>query len=72
LARNLTFVDHVALMALENTGFAIANSDKLWIDPLDYRTELAGMGMLKTVSAASKRSGAAAFLHPVAHAGVAA
>ena len=25
LARNLPFVDHVALMGLENTGFAIAN-----------------------------------------------
>ena len=27
LARNLPFVDHVALMGLENTGFAIANDD---------------------------------------------
>jgi His-Xaa-Ser system radical SAM maturase HxsC len=41
LARNLPFVNHVALMGLENTGFAIANSDELWIDPLDYQTELA-------------------------------
>ena len=39
-ARNLPFVDHVALMGLEDTGFAIANSDLLWIDPLDYRAEL--------------------------------
>ena len=27
LARNLPFVDHVALMGLENTGFAIANDE---------------------------------------------
>lgn len=41
LARNLPFVDHVALMGLENTGFAIANDNLLWIDPLDYRANLA-------------------------------
>jgi His-Xaa-Ser system radical SAM maturase HxsC len=41
IARNLPFVDHVALMGLENTGFAIANDALLWIDPMDYRHELA-------------------------------
>jgi His-Xaa-Ser system radical SAM maturase HxsC len=41
LARNLSFVDHVALMGLENTGFALANADALWIDPLDYQASLA-------------------------------
>ena len=41
LARNLPFVNHVALMGLENTGFAIANENELWIDPIDYRAELA-------------------------------
>jgi His-Xaa-Ser system radical SAM maturase HxsC len=41
LARNLPFVDHVALMGLENTGFAIANDDLLWIDPMDYQEQLA-------------------------------
>ena len=41
LARNLPFVDHVALMGLENTGFAIANDELLWIDPIDYQTKLA-------------------------------
>ena len=41
LARNLPFVDHVALMGLENTGFTLANADQLWIDPIDYRAELA-------------------------------
>jgi len=41
LARNMPFVNHVALMGLENTGFAIANENELWIDPIEYRTELA-------------------------------
>jgi His-Xaa-Ser system radical SAM maturase HxsC len=41
IARNLPFVDHVALMGLENTGFAIANDALLWIDPMDYQIELA-------------------------------
>jgi His-Xaa-Ser system radical SAM maturase HxsC len=40
LARNLPFVDHVALMGLENTGFAIANHDLLWTDPIDYQGTL--------------------------------
>jgi His-Xaa-Ser system radical SAM maturase HxsC len=40
LARNLLFVDHVALMGLELTGFARANLEQLWIDPADYQTEL--------------------------------
>jgi His-Xaa-Ser system radical SAM maturase HxsC len=41
IARNLPFVDHVALMGLENTGFAIANDAMLWIDPMDYGDGLA-------------------------------
>jgi hypothetical protein len=41
IARNLPFVDHVALMGLENTGFAIANEAQLWIDPIDYQAGLA-------------------------------
>jgi His-Xaa-Ser system radical SAM maturase HxsC len=40
LARNLPFVDHVALMGLENTGFALANAAELWADPMDYRANL--------------------------------
>lgn len=40
LVRNLTFVDHVALMGLEITGFTRANLDSLWIDPVDYQAEL--------------------------------
>jgi His-Xaa-Ser system radical SAM maturase HxsC len=49
IARNLPFVDHVALMGMEHTGFAIANDDKLWIDPLDYQEQLkAGVDVLST------------------------
>ncbi|TAM66313.1 His-Xaa-Ser system radical SAM maturase HxsC [Mycobacterium sp.] len=49
IARNLPFVDHVALMGLENIGFAIANDDALWIDPLDYQEQLAvGIDVLST------------------------
>lgn len=40
VARNLLFVDHVALMGLELMGFARANLDAIWIDPLDYQREL--------------------------------
>jgi len=38
--RNLTFADHVALMGLENIGYAPRNMDKLWIDPYDYQDRL--------------------------------
>lgn len=37
IGRNLLFVDQVALMGLEITGFTRGNLDKLWIDPYDYR-----------------------------------
>ena len=37
IVRNLRFVDHVALMGLEITGFTRANFDLLWIDPWDYK-----------------------------------
>lgn len=40
ISRNLVFVDHVALMGLENMGFTKANTDALWIDPYDYQNEL--------------------------------
>jgi His-Xaa-Ser system radical SAM maturase HxsC len=40
IARNLLFVDHVALMGLEMTGFTRANLDSLWIDPIDYKDVL--------------------------------
>ncbi len=41
VARNLLFVDHVALMGLELVGFGKTNADALWIDPIDYQAELA-------------------------------
>jgi His-Xaa-Ser system radical SAM maturase HxsC len=41
LTRNLTFVDQVVLMGLEITGFTKANFNDLWIDPYDYRDQLA-------------------------------
>ncbi len=40
IARNLLFVDHVALMGLEIMGFTRANLDSLWIEPSDYQLEL--------------------------------
>lgn len=40
IARNLTFVDHVTFMGLENTGFTKANMQLLWIDPIEYQHEL--------------------------------
>ncbi|MEG0175990.1 MAG: His-Xaa-Ser system radical SAM maturase HxsC [Aeromonas sp.] len=47
IARNLLFVQHVALMGLEITGFTRANLDKLWVDPHDYRDTLsAAAGVL--------------------------
>lgn len=40
IASNLLFVDHVALMGLEMTGFTRANIDSLWMDPIEYKHEL--------------------------------
>jgi len=40
IARNLLFVDHVALMGLEIMGFTRANLQSLWIEPADYQSEL--------------------------------
>lgn len=37
IARNLLFVDHVALMGLEITGFTRPNLETLWIDPYEYK-----------------------------------
>lgn len=48
IARNLLFVNHVALMGLEITGFTRANLEKLWVDPHEYRdilSEAAGILM---------------------------
>ena len=40
VARNLPFVEHVALMGLEMFGFTPKNLDVLWIDPADYQSQL--------------------------------
>lgn len=40
IARNLPFVDQVALMGLEMIGLARANIPALWMDPTDYADEL--------------------------------
>lgn len=38
--RNFTFVEHVALMGLENIGYAPRNMNTLWVDPNDYQDQL--------------------------------
>ena len=38
--RNLTFAGHVAFMGLEPIGFARANYEKIWIDPVDCMDRL--------------------------------
>jgi His-Xaa-Ser system radical SAM maturase HxsC len=48
VARNLCFVDHVALMGLELMGFAIANQDDLWIKVADYAGLIADAAELLT------------------------
>lgn len=40
IARNLPFVEQVALMGLEMIGFARANMEEVWIDPIEYQPEL--------------------------------
>lgn len=40
IARNLQFVDHVALMGLEAMGFGRTNYKSLFVDPIDYQQEL--------------------------------
>jgi His-Xaa-Ser system radical SAM maturase HxsC len=40
IARNLPFVEQVALMGLEMMGLARRNINEVWIDPHDYRAEL--------------------------------
>lgn len=48
--RNLPFVGHVALMGTEPTGFARANHDTLWMDPVDMNGPL-----IEAVDTLSKR-----------------
>lgn len=37
IRRKLPFVRQIALMGMENTGYATMNWSDLWIDPIDYR-----------------------------------
>ncbi len=41
LYRNFPFASHTAFMGMEMTGFAVTNYDRLWIDPYEYKYELA-------------------------------
>jgi len=34
--RNLSFVNYVSFMAMENIGFAVKNSKQVWIEPKEY------------------------------------
>lgn len=38
--RNMPFVNHIAFMGLEITGYTKFNLDDLWIDPYDYQDQL--------------------------------
>ncbi|MES2418554.1 MAG: His-Xaa-Ser system radical SAM maturase HxsC [Bacteroidota bacterium] len=38
--RNLPFAEHVTFMGLEFIGYTPFNIEKLWIDPMDYTSEL--------------------------------
>jgi His-Xaa-Ser system radical SAM maturase HxsC len=40
IARNLPFVEHVALMEMEPIGLAYTNLSEIWIDPVDYQPSL--------------------------------
>jgi His-Xaa-Ser system radical SAM maturase HxsC len=40
ISRNIPFVEQVALMGLEMIGFARANVDDVWIDPIEYKNQL--------------------------------
>ncbi len=38
--RRLPFVEHVAFMGLEPMGYARSNRHRIWIDPIDYASEI--------------------------------
>jgi His-Xaa-Ser system radical SAM maturase HxsC len=38
--KNLPFVRCVSFMGMETTGWAIENKEKVWVDPLEYKTDL--------------------------------
>jgi len=41
ISRNLPFVDQVAIMGLEMIGLARGNFQEVWIDPVEYKNQLA-------------------------------
>ena len=40
ISRNMPFASHIAFMGQEVTGLARENFDEIWVEPLEYRTEL--------------------------------
>jgi len=46
IGRNLPFVEQVALMGLEMIGFARANIEDIWIDPIEYQEALSEAAIL--------------------------
>ena len=38
--RNLPFVEWIAFMGMEQTGYAVKNAKKIWIEPINYQEEL--------------------------------
>lgn len=38
--KNLNFVSWVALMAMEDTGFAVKNDRTIWVEPIEYTKQL--------------------------------
>lgn len=42
IQKNLAFVEHIAFMGMEHTGYARIHDDLLWIDPPEYAHELEG------------------------------
>jgi hypothetical protein len=50
IARNLPFVEQVALMGLEMTGLARPNTGDVWIDPADYQAELVEAASILTTA----------------------
>lgn len=40
IRKNLPFVQHVTFMGLEMTGYTKSNLEALWIDPVDYQSNL--------------------------------
>lgn len=55
ISRNLPGSVQVALMGLELMGFARSNFDKVWVDPLDYASELVSATKLLAANGCNPR-----------------